>query len=219
MGPRNAGQDPGLHRLIRTPVIESGAGATPLMTWGDIASTPLRLNPADDADDVDILPEDPDALDGPRFHVAAPSKREELARKLADKSSASLKRKRALSVQRVQAQLTPGRGGAGVPLSEAARALAARVRGRQTPLGGGDTFLRAQYGGGGGGGATPLRGLGSARGTPAGPGPVHAHAPSRGAPSGGRSLRGPGGPGAGNATPLGALAVPREAWQPPSHGG
>ena len=64
-----------------------GVDASPLMTWGEIEGTPLRL-------ETDII-----ATPGPTFKMPKAPKRDELAHKLADKASKSQrdKKKRAMA--------------------------------------------------------------------------------------------------------------------------
>ena len=64
-----------------------GVDASPLMTWGEVEGTPLRL-------ETDIV-----ATPGPTFKMPKVPKRDELAHKLADKASKSQrdKKKRAMA--------------------------------------------------------------------------------------------------------------------------
>ena len=64
-----------------------GVDASPLMAWGEIEGTPLRL-------ETDII-----TTPGPTFKMPKAPKRDELAHKLADKASKSQrdKKKRAMA--------------------------------------------------------------------------------------------------------------------------
>ena len=117
---------------VATPSFTPGAGGeSPLMTWGQIDGTPLRL----DADD-DIHVEVPTA--GPQFKVPDAAKRDELGRDMAQRARHSLQRK-------IQARMrtplhsplsTPGAFGksaAQTPMSPAARRLASSLHGRCAP--------------------------------------------------------------------------------------
>ena len=121
------------HRPVpMTPLIEPGALASPLITWGEVAATPLALS-AEGAQRRDP-PGSFERLHGvPSFTIGGPSAREELARKLDSVGkTAGVKRPR-----------TPGSRA----LTPAAISLANRVRastGPPTPFGE-DSTLRASY--------------------------------------------------------------------------
>ncbi|TGZ66695.1 hypothetical protein CRM22_005182 [Opisthorchis felineus] len=76
----------------------SALGASPLMTWGQLDSTPARL------DDGSATPS---VISGvPAFHIPSPSKREQLAHKLADKASRQRTRDRNEAVKRVHSGIS-----------------------------------------------------------------------------------------------------------------
>jgi hypothetical protein len=66
-----AGTPCNFERLSTPAMTPSALGGSPLMTWGDIASTPLRLDPEDTA-----VAFDPQALQGPSFSIPGTPKRE-----------------------------------------------------------------------------------------------------------------------------------------------
>ncbi|PNH10664.1 hypothetical protein TSOC_002624 [Tetrabaena socialis] len=145
---------------------------SPLMTWGDIASTPLRLG----ADDMPVAL-DPEGGGGPAFRVQGMTEREATAHRLAAAKAGSgsaagrvagrlggsrggtpllsaLRRAATGSGAGGGATARGGGGGAtplGVPLSPAARQLAANIKGRGA-AGGGAGGGGGRGGGGGGGG-------------------------------------------------------------------
>ena len=141
-----------------------GAGASPFITWGELAATPVRLD-----EDSEYIEEDARALaaataaadGGPRFSMPAPRQRERLAATL---------RRAGTGGGRLNPLAARGGGVRGGPpataaapsprmLSPAALRLASTLGRRSaTPAGASDFGLRASYGGGGGGGrgATPL---------------------------------------------------------------
>ncbi|CAH8519705.1 unnamed protein product [Schistosoma turkestanicum] len=67
---------------------------TPLMTWGELDSTPFRL------DDSEMTPSV--VSGGPAFRIPSPSQREQLAHQLADKASRQRVRDRLEAVKRMQ---------------------------------------------------------------------------------------------------------------------
>ncbi|CAH8550421.1 unnamed protein product [Heterobilharzia americana] len=67
---------------------------TPLMTWGELDSTPFRL------DDNEMTPSV--VSGGPTFRIPSPSQREQLAHQLADKASRQRVRGRLEAVKRMQ---------------------------------------------------------------------------------------------------------------------
>ncbi len=124
--------------VMGTPALEEVLG-TPLMTWGDVASTPLRLG----ADDMPVPVEEPGPASGPRFAVQGLTEREAAAHRLAAAKSgcgrgggrggatpllAALRRNTGGGVE------AQGGGSTPVPLSPAARQLAASLKGGGTPL-------------------------------------------------------------------------------------
>ena len=66
--------------LVRTPSPAPGVDSTPLMTWGEIDSTPFRL----DAGDATPLPAGVTAS-GPSFHLQDVPERDRIGLKLAEK--------------------------------------------------------------------------------------------------------------------------------------
>ncbi|KAK9806094.1 hypothetical protein WJX72_001140 [[Myrmecia] bisecta] len=102
-GPRQQGQA-STYSVLATPSFNPGPGESPIMTWGDIESTPLRL------DDDDIIA-DPSFGAGPQFSVAEVSKRDKLGRDMAQKAGLSLKRKAAMR------GATPLAGGHATPVA------------------------------------------------------------------------------------------------------
>ena len=112
-GPRSAA--PGdAYGVLATPSLTPGAGGqSPIMTWGDIASTPLRLGDDD-------MPEAAGGGDdaGPSFHIASNRRKEEVGRRMAVQAGAALKRR--------------ATGYRGTPLArQAAEAAAAAAAGLQ----------------------------------------------------------------------------------------
>uniref|UniRef100_A0A061R578 Protein DGCR14 n=1 Tax=Tetraselmis sp. GSL018 TaxID=582737 RepID=A0A061R578_9CHLO len=138
----------GGYAAVATPSMTPGAdGMSPLMTWGDIESTPLRLEGEDGTEA------------GPSFRVPETPSRDLLARKLAAPASSKLRRLSTPGTASPLGLLRRGTGGtplapgsgvskrAGTPLSAAARKLASQVRAStgQTPGRGTDLGLRASY--------------------------------------------------------------------------
>lgn len=115
--------------LLKTPTPLPGRNLTPIMTWGELAGTPVRL----------------DKTEGPGFTIKAASERDLVARKMASSAKKSLQRRSSnfspYSVRSMTAT-TPQR------LSAAGRKLATKLH-NSTP--GTDHQLRAAYSG------TPLR--------------------------------------------------------------
>ncbi|VDP24155.1 unnamed protein product [Schistosoma margrebowiei] len=67
---------------------------TPLMTWGELDSTPFRLDDSETTPSV--------VSGGPAFRIPSPSQREQLAHQLADKASRQRVRDRLEAVKRMQ---------------------------------------------------------------------------------------------------------------------
>jgi protein DGCR14 len=173
---------------LRTPSVAPGVGASPLVTWGEIAATPLRLveNPDEDISGLGLDLSGPEA--GPSFKLPQVRRREAAAAQAFEKRKAQ---------RRPSAAPGGGRGGGGsgtplldamrrgtpgTPLSSAAQRLAAQLgrgqpgTGRGAGIGSGkgkgsallsdgslQQRLRASYGGtpaapGGGSGTTPRLG-------------------------------------------------------------
>lgn len=76
------------YKYIACPSPVPGVDATPIMTWGEVGSTPLRLDAEDD------VPLDPAAVNGPQFRVAPPSARERVGRALAQGATVGLVRQK-----------------------------------------------------------------------------------------------------------------------------
>ncbi|KAA6417802.1 MAG: hypothetical protein FRX49_12225 [Trebouxia sp. A1-2] len=122
-------QEPGVVRgygVLNTPAFTPGPEQSPLMTWGDIGSTPIRL---DQEDDIHVS-----TSTGPAFKMASVPARDQLGRGIAQKATLSLKRKAAARAGTpLPAGLPTGkRRGPGTPLpiSAAGKRLASNLRGR-----------------------------------------------------------------------------------------
>eukprot|EP01137_Pigoraptor_chileana_P005427 Opistho-2@48483 len=153
----------GAYTYLATPVIAPGVDASPLMTWGNIASTPVRL----DADAVVT------ATPGPAFRMPDVSRREQIGIALSERASQRHRVRRTggatPNIARFESPRNSpfGSGGrsrmtpAAVQMSPAARRLvgmAASGVGKKSDV---DVSLRASYGG-----STPSASV-SAAGTPA----------------------------------------------------
>ena len=122
------------YNILATPALVPGIEDSPLMTWGNIEATPMRLQ------------------DG-GFQMKEPSSRELQAHQLAAKSVVSKRPMRGsstvvLGVNRVTQALTPGRSLRGETMSPAAQRLAGELSKRRRGGGGGgvvDSDLRASY--------------------------------------------------------------------------
>lgn len=130
---------------LKTPSLAPGVEASPLMTWGDIESTPLRL----EADDFPGISERD--LQGPQFSMPKLTDRDTRARALAQRATASLQRKAASrgATPNIHGSTPGGRTpGAATPkaLSAAGHKLIANVvrLGKKAPSA--DAQLRASYG-------------------------------------------------------------------------
>lgn len=177
--------------ILATPLFDPGVDASPLITWGDIEATPVRIEAED------LPPGSGGGIGGdargPMFKINESSKRERKAHELAKKAGATLRNRPggsggvkggmmhtpARAAARAALGRTPasarggsnGGGGAGgaTPLSHAAQKLVGRMKKSQNT--GADAALRASYTpkhGGGGGGNIRRAGSGPSR-TP-GPG-------------------------------------------------
>lgn len=91
------GETPGVrsYQFIGTPSMTPGAGvdASPLMTWGEIEGTPLRI----------------DATPAPSFKIAEPPRREQLAHSLVEKASKQHREKRKKAMAAAHASLVSPR--------------------------------------------------------------------------------------------------------------
>ncbi|MEW5305654.1 MAG: hypothetical protein WDW36_008180 [Sanguina aurantia] len=133
---------------LATPSMTPGRDASPFMTWGDIESTPLRLDAA--------------MMEGGASHSTPAAKREQLGRELAAKSASypsaarqALARPSGLLDSLRRGSTPLGAAGGAQELSAAARRLAASVLQR------GGTGARSSGGGGGGGSGRGGRGGGA----------------------------------------------------------
>ncbi|GBF97554.1 hypothetical protein Rsub_10155 [Raphidocelis subcapitata] len=135
---------------LRTPSVAPGVGASPLVTWGDIAATPLRLA-EDFGEDLGALGIDPSAADGPQFRMPQVRRREAAGREAFDKKKAAAAARRRGGGSATPLLDSMRRGAPGTPLSSAAQRLAAQL-GKGAPGGGGG-------GGGGGSGGRGSTGL------------------------------------------------------------
>ena len=126
------GAERSYRQVPMTPLIEPGALASPLITWGDVMATPLAL-PAETGTKRSRGQDQSPQL--PSFTIGGPSAREELARKLDSSGSTAAKRPRKVA------------GPGGQPLTPAAISLASRVRSSTAPPTpfGEDVALRASY--------------------------------------------------------------------------
>ena len=161
--------------LLATPSFTPGGAGdeSPIMTWGDIASTPLRLGDDD-------MPEAAGGDAGPTFRIAPNRRKEEVGRQMAVQAGAALKRRATgyigtpLARQAAEAAASAAAGlrqptteerlaggslmrapsgvrtplaGSGTPLSAAGRRLVQSIR-QGTPVGAADAVnkqLRASY--------------------------------------------------------------------------
>jgi protein DGCR14 len=177
----------GARAYLRTPSVAPGAGgASPLVTWGEIAATPLRLVDAAD-EDLSGLGLDLSGEPGPSFKLPQVRRREAAAAEAFEARRAA-RRPSAASGGGGGKSGTPlldamRRGAPGTPLSSAGQRLAAQMGRGRTPGSGGkgagtgmladgslQQRLRASYGGTPaatpGGGATPRLGGSTSRATP-----------------------------------------------------
>lgn len=136
-----ATHQPGVVRgygVMNTPAFTPGPEQSPLMTWGDIGSTPIRL---DQEDDIHVS-----TSTGRAFKMASVPARDQLGRGIAQKATLSLKRKAAARAGTpLPAGLPTGRRrgpGTPLPISAAGKRLASNLRGG-TPSN--DAQLRASY--------------------------------------------------------------------------
>jgi len=186
----------GTYSRLATPSMTPGAdGMSPLMTWGDIESTPLRIEAED-------MPQ------GPTFRLPEEKPRDLLGRRLAGATPQHMRSRPGttrfgspLSVLRRNSG-TPGHKRGGTPLSASAKKrLLSQMQGAK---GGGDLGLRASYQ------RTPA-------GAPGGSPALHAPRPPRHTPAIGNkragSSRGGGTPAAAAAAGAATASAP-DAKQP-----
>ncbi|XP_053225027.1 splicing factor ESS-2 homolog [Podarcis raffonei] len=119
--------------FVATPSPAPGVNDSPLMTWGEIESTPLRLE-GSDTPYVDRTP-------GPAFKILEPGRRERLGLKMANEAAAKNRAKKQEALRRVTenlASLTPK--GLNPAMSPAMQRLVNRTASKFT-----DKALRASY--------------------------------------------------------------------------
>ncbi|XP_060539753.1 splicing factor ESS-2 homolog [Pantherophis guttatus] len=119
--------------FVATPSPAPGVNESPLMTWGEIESTPLRLE-GSDTPYVDRTP-------GPAFKILEPGRRERLGLKMANEAAAKNRAKKQDALRRVTenlASLTPK--GLSPAMSPALQRLVNRTASKFT-----DKALRASY--------------------------------------------------------------------------
>lgn len=136
----------------RTPQVLPGVGASPLMTWGDVIATPLRLDGGGGAGDGDVhdieglaaLGDESEGPAGRQFTLPALRPREVAARAVTATQNGGRRGSSAATptLDALRRSSTPARGGA-TPLSAAGLKLAAQLCG----------------GGGSGGGSSGRSGL------------------------------------------------------------
>ncbi|KAA0704339.1 Protein DGCR14 [Triplophysa tibetana] len=136
-----------------------GVAESPLMTWGEIESTPFRL----DGSDTPLV----ERGHGPSFKIPAPGRRERLGLKMANEAAAKNRAKKQEALRKVTenlASLTP-KGLSPAALSPALQRLVNKSSSKYT-----DKALRASYtpspSHGSIGSKTPLGGLATPTGTP-----------------------------------------------------
>uniref|UniRef100_A0A8D0L3L2 Ess-2 splicing factor homolog n=1 Tax=Sphenodon punctatus TaxID=8508 RepID=A0A8D0L3L2_SPHPU len=119
--------------FVATPSPAPGVNDSPLMTWGEIESTPLRLD-GSESPYVDRTP-------GPAFKILEPGRRERLGLKMANEAAAKNRAKKQEALRRVTenlASLTPK--GLSPVMSPALQRLVNRTASKYT-----DKALRASY--------------------------------------------------------------------------
>ncbi|XP_024113557.1 splicing factor ESS-2 homolog [Oryzias melastigma] len=117
----------------RTPLLAPGVSESPLMTWGEIESTPFRL----DGSDTPYT----ERNHGPSFKIPEPGRRERLGLKMANEAAAKNRAKKQEALRKVTenlASLTPK--GLSPALSPALQRLVNRTSSKYT-----DKALRASY--------------------------------------------------------------------------
>lgn len=144
--PQHGGGAAGARAYLRTPSLAPGVGASPLMTWGDIAATPLRLMEGPD-DDLASLGIDPQGGEGPQFKLPQVRRREAAARVAFDKKKAAAMRRKPGGGP-AGGSATPlmdsmRRGAAGTPLSSAAQRLVTQL-GKGKAAGAADRGMKAK---------------------------------------------------------------------------
>ncbi|XP_053313322.1 splicing factor ESS-2 homolog [Spea bombifrons] len=119
--------------FVATPSPAPGINESPLMTWGEVESTPFRL----DGSETPYLEKTP----GPSFKILEPGRRERLGLKMANEAAAKNRSKKQEALRKVTenlASLTPK--GLAPSLSPALQRLVNRTSSKYT-----DKALRASY--------------------------------------------------------------------------
>ncbi|KAM8960089.1 splicing factor ESS-2 homolog isoform 2-T2 [Pelodytes ibericus] len=119
--------------FVATPSPAPGVNESPLMTWGEVESTPFRL----DGSETPYLEKAP----GPSFKILEPGRRERLGLKMATEAAAKNRAKKQEALRKVTenlASLTPK--GLNPSLSPALQRLVNRTSSKYT-----DKALRASY--------------------------------------------------------------------------
>lgn len=133
---------PGARLVPSTPALTpGGAGESPLMTWGQVASTPLLLQPLDVA-----LPGDEGAQHAPRYRVPNQPRREAASHRLADSrraGGAATRPSPSPRAVRAGRAATPSLSAAGAKLAKALGRTGSAARHEL----GFSSELRASYGG------------------------------------------------------------------------
>uniref|UniRef100_A0A0B7AHB3 Uncharacterized protein n=1 Tax=Arion vulgaris TaxID=1028688 RepID=A0A0B7AHB3_9EUPU len=138
-----AGQSPQIngYGFVDTPTPEPGVCESPLMTWGEIESTPARLDSNNDS----LMSSTP----GPVFRIPAVPKRDRLALELSEKASKAHRAKKEEAIKQVTRRFASPVAKIGLSSSErlnsmspAAQRLASKRLGIQTSS---DKALQASY--------------------------------------------------------------------------
>ncbi|XP_045671125.1 splicing factor ESS-2 homolog isoform X2 [Ursus americanus] len=119
--------------FVATPSPAPGVNESPLMTWGEVENTPLRVE-GSETPYVDRTP-------GPAFKILEPGRRERLGLKMANEAAAKNRAKKQEALRRVTenlASLTPK--GLSPAMSPALQRLVSRTASKYT-----DRALRASY--------------------------------------------------------------------------
>ncbi|XP_053443491.1 splicing factor ESS-2 homolog isoform X1 [Nycticebus coucang] len=119
--------------FVATPSPAPGVNESPLMTWGEVENTPLRVE-GSETPYVDRTP-------GPAFKILEPGRRERLGLKMANEAAAKNRAKKQEALRRVTenlASLTPK--GLSPAMSPALQRLVSRTTSKYT-----DRALRASY--------------------------------------------------------------------------
>ncbi|XP_044530437.1 splicing factor ESS-2 homolog isoform X1 [Gracilinanus agilis] len=119
--------------FVATPSPAPGVNESPMMTWGEVESTPLRID-GSETPYVDRTP-------GPAFKILEPGRRERLGLKMATEAAAKNRAKKQEALRRVTenlASLTPK--GLSPAMSPALQRLVNRTTSKYT-----DKALRASY--------------------------------------------------------------------------